>query len=65
MVGLKGEAFPALMPAGKQLADAMLSGAGIGLGVGTAIILALIIIVGIAQKNPVVRRVRSQSMLDG
>jgi hypothetical protein len=64
MVGLKGEAFPAVVPAGEHLADAIWSGIGLGLGVGTAIVLALVIIVGIAQKNPVIRRVSSQNMLD-
>lgn len=64
MVGLKGEAFPAVVPAGEHLADSILSGIGLGLGIGTAIVLALVIVIGIAQKNPIVRRVSSQNMLD-
>jgi hypothetical protein len=64
MVGLKGEAFPNVLPAGEHLADAIWSGIGLGLGVGTAIVLALVIIAGIAQKIPLTRRISSQNMLD-
>ena len=64
MVGLKGESFPSVVPVGEHMADAIWSGMGIGLCIGTAIVLALIIAVGIAQKNPIVRRVSSQKMLD-
>ena len=64
MVGLTGEAFLAVVPAGEHLADAFWSGMGLGFCVGTATLFALVIIVGIAQKNPVIRRVSSQNMLD-
>jgi|GEM_PF-1807141 len=64
MVGLKGEAFPSVVPAGEHIADAVWSGLGIGLGIGTAIVLTLIIIIGIAQKNPVIRRVSSENLVD-
>ncbi len=64
MVGLKGEPFPAIVPAGEHIADAIWSGMGIGLGIGTAIVLALIIVVGITQKNPAIRHASSRKMLD-